>query len=155
MRVALAERVAERPLLGGVEGLLRYLRMEIGFFEFERLIAIYVDHETRLLKIVELGEGSPGHVAVNISNVVRNGMAIGAAGYILVHNHPSGNPEPSADDRRLTDRLFRVSDDLDMPLIDHFIIAQGRTWSSRRGGVLNDEPWTDCRPEGAPRAERE
>lgn len=60
----------------------------------------------------------------------------GTTGLIIVHNHPSGNPTPSADDARLTIRLCTAADALDMPLLDHLIVGDaGRYFSFRRQDI--------------------
>ena len=61
----------------------------------------------------------------------------GTTALLVVHNHPSGNPEPSPDDARLTLRLAQAADVLDMPLLDHLIVGDaGRYFSFREAGSL-------------------
>ena len=58
-------------------------------------------------------------------------MAVNAAAFVLAHNHPSGDPEPSEDDVRLTRRLQRCGETLGIELLDHLVIG-GRRWVSLR-----------------------
>ena len=61
-----------------------------------------------------------------------------AAGLIVVHNHPSGDPTPSQDDARLTVRLCQAADMLDIGLLDHLIVGDAeRIFSFREAGALN------------------
>lgn len=65
----------------------------------------------------------------------------GTTGLIVVHNHPSGDPAPSADDARLTVRICAAADVLDLPLIDHLIVGdEGRYFSFREAGHLSSSP---------------
>ena len=129
MCAALAERIAERPLMSSSQALLDFLRFEISFLEREQLLVIYLDHQARLIRIVRSEEGRPCQTPIDIARIMRDGLNFGAAGFVLVHNHPSGDPRPSDADRWATDQLRRVAADLDMPLIDHLIVARGKIWS--------------------------
>lgn len=64
--------------------------------------------------------------------VFRDAIVLRAAGLILVHNHPSGNPEPSAEDLKVTRQLSAAGDQLGIPVLDHIIVAGG-TFSSLAG----------------------
>lgn len=91
----------------------------------EWLLALYVDESLNLLSVHAVGKGDVGSCAINLGKLYLFGKSIGAAAYLLVHNHPSGDPTPSATDVRVTQRLARLSAELDMPLLDHFIVARG------------------------------
>ena len=74
----------------------------------------------------------------------------GTTGVIVVHNHPSGDPQPSADDARLTQRLCAAADILDVGLLDHLIVGEdGRYYSFRERGELRlaAQQWERGRPE--------
>lgn len=63
-------------------------------------------------------------------------LALRAAALVLIHNHPSGNPRPSAADRRLTENLKRAGELLDLPVLDHVIVAQEQYFSFADDGAL-------------------
>lgn len=92
---------------------------------FEWLLALYVDEALNLLSVHAVGKGDVGGCEINLGRIYLFGKAVGAAAYLLVHNHPSGDPTPSPTDVRATMRLARLSAELDMPLLDHFIVASG------------------------------
>ena len=77
-----------------------------------------------------VGLGSLTEVAVHPREVFRGAMIAGAAAVILAHNHPSGDPKPSADDVKLTQRLVEVGVLLGIPVLDHVIVAQDRDYVS-------------------------
>lgn len=89
----------------------------------EWLLALYVDQALQLLAVDTIGRGDVSGVRVKFARILCRGHALNAARFILVHNHPSGNPNPSKADIQITERLRRVSAELEMPLLDHLIIA--------------------------------
>lgn len=96
----------------------------------------YVDPEWRLLALRITPSNDRDTVQVPIRTIAGDALAFDAAGVVMAHNHPSGDPTPSADDRMLTRRLARTLDGIGVRLIDHFILAGRRTESFRRLGLL-------------------
>lgn len=84
---------------------------------------MFVDADLGLLSVETIGRGDTFSVSIDFRKIIGRGLQIGAAGFLLVHNHPSGNAAPSADDIACTARLRRLSAELDMPLLDHLIVA--------------------------------
>jgi DNA repair protein RadC len=89
----------------------------------EWLLALYVDKDLQLLAVDTVGRGDVSGVRVNFARILCRGHALDAAGFILIHNHPSGDPRPSRSDILLTERLRYASAELEMPLLEHLIIA--------------------------------
>jgi DNA repair protein RadC len=89
----------------------------------EWLLALYVDGQMQLLAVDTVAQGDVSGCEVSFWKLISRGKALRAAGFILVHNHPSGDPRPSLSDIRLTRRLAHVSHELAVPLLDHLIIA--------------------------------
>lgn len=89
----------------------------------EWLLALFVDRALNLLAVETIGRGDISGVRVNFAAILCRGHALDAAGFILVHNHPSGDPSPSASDIALTNKLRRLAAELDIPLLDHCIVA--------------------------------
>lgn len=89
----------------------------------EWLLALFVDDGLNLLAVDTVARGDISSCPVPFARILCRGHALKATGFILVHNHPSGDPQPSDTDIQLTRRLRRASEDLDMPLLDHFVIA--------------------------------
>jgi DNA repair protein RadC len=89
----------------------------------EWLLALYVDKDLQLLAVDTVGRGDVSTVHVSFARILCRGHALNAAGFILVHNHPSGNPKPSKADIQITGRLRRASAELEMPMLDHLIIG--------------------------------
>ena len=129
MRAGLMEEVARGPVLSSRQEVIQLIQANLGSLNRERLIAIYVDAKRRLIRIEPISEGSRTGTAMEVGHIVHRALDVGAAGLLLVHNHPSGDPTPSVSDIRATERLRRVAADLDIAIIDHLVIASGEVKS--------------------------
>lgn len=85
---------------------------------------MFVDDQLNLLSVETLARGDLASCRVSFSRIVSRGLALRAAGFLLIHNHPSGDPRPSQEDIRFTVRLAGLTKELDMPLLDHLIIGR-------------------------------
>ena len=90
----------------------------------EWVLALFVDGELGILSVETIARGSVSGAKVNVGHLICRGRSLKAAGYFLVHNHPSGNPTPSQADINFTRRLSRTSTDCDLPMLCHVIVAQ-------------------------------
>jgi DNA repair protein RadC len=95
-----------------------------------------LDAQHRLERDVTVTRGILNSSLVHPREVFREAIAERAAAIILVHNHPSGDPSPSADDRNVTDQLVAAGRLLDIPVHDHVIIGRGRYTSFAEAGLL-------------------
>lgn len=125
IRTALLDQLYEQPILGCEADLMRFLQFELGSLTRERLVSIYVDSRCRLLSVERMANGSTSEIEVNVASIVHRGLDVGAAGFYLAHNHPSGDATPSEADIRITQRLARIGKELDLPLLQHFVVAGG------------------------------
>lgn len=90
---------------------------------YEAVIIIALDNQNRTIGI-NVTEGSVNQCAVYPANVFRFLLSCGAASFVMAHNHPGGNPAPSEADWNITKRLQGVGKGLEVPLLDHIIIAE-------------------------------
>jgi DNA repair protein RadC len=95
-----------------------------------------LDSQHRLERDITITRGLLNSSLVHPREVFREAIAERAAAVILVHNHPSGDPTPSADDRLVTDQLVAAGRLLDIPVHDHIIIGRGRYTSFAEAGLL-------------------
>jgi len=91
----------------------------------EVFYAVLIDVRNKILDVVEVARGTLTSVEVHPREAFRPAVRIAAAGVIFVHNHPSGDPTPSADDFAITKRLRQCGDLLGIPMLDHVVIATG------------------------------
>ena len=114
----------------------------------EHLWAIYVNAEKHYQMHTEISFGTLMYTVVHPREVFGPGFREGASMIILVHNHPSGDPQPSENDIVLTKRLGRIGFLIDMPIRDHIIIGNGTgRWDSivERGELFPLPPLFDER----------
>jgi DNA repair protein RadC len=90
----------------------------------------------RVLAYHEVSRGSLDATIVHPREVFKAAILANAAAIVLAHNHPSGDPTPSADDRFLTNRLIAAGELLGVEVLDHIIIGQSRYCSLRESGLL-------------------
>jgi DNA repair protein RadC len=84
--------------------------------------------------------GNLAGTSVRVGEVYRDAVRRQAAGIVVVHNHPSGDPSPSGEDLRLTAELAEAGRLLDVELLDHLVIGHGRWMSLRACGALGQPP---------------
>ncbi|HLA91379.1 MAG TPA: DNA repair protein RadC [Gemmatimonadaceae bacterium] len=95
-----------------------------------------LDAQHRLDRDLTISRGILNSSLVHPREVFREAIAERAAAIVLVHNHPSGDPTPSADDRAITAQLVAAGRLLDIPVADHVVIGRGRYLSFAEGGML-------------------
>jgi DNA repair protein RadC len=124
----LGRRASAQPLLRGTrlsssEDVYRTFGPLLAHARYEELWAIALDVRQRVISRILLARGGLSACPVSASDVFRPLIQAGASATILVHNHPSGAPEPSAEDLTLTERLAQVGELLGIGLLDHVIVA--------------------------------
>ncbi len=92
--------------------------------EHERFLALLLDGRHRLLRVVEVSQGTLTSSLVHPREVFAEAVREAAGALIVVHNHPSGDPEPSAEDLEVTRRLHAAGALLGIPLLDHVVVAE-------------------------------
>jgi DNA repair protein RadC len=103
----------------------RYFAQRLRHQPFEVFAALFLDTRHRALAFEELFRGTVDGAEVHPREVARRALALNAAAVIVGHNHPSGNPEPSAADRAVTARLKQALALVEIRLLDHFVVADG------------------------------
>ena len=140
--VALAARrmarseVEQKPVLGSWQALLDYLAIDMAHLTVERVRVLYLNAQNRLILDHHVGDGSIDEAAIHPREVIRRGLDIGATALILVHNHPSGNPEPSRADIHITNKIAEAGRLLGITVHDHVIIGRGGHTSLRAKGLI-------------------
>ena len=84
---------------------------------------IFLDTKHHVLVVEELFRGTINTASVFPREVVKRALNLGAAAIVAVHNHPSGNPEPSAEDRRVTEDLKKACQLMEITLLDHIVVG--------------------------------
>ena len=100
-----------------------YLQVLLQDYEHEVFSALFLDSQHRVICFEELFRGTIDSASVYPREVVKQALACNAAAVILVHNHPSGDPEPSDADRRITQRLTEALGLVEIRIIDHIVVG--------------------------------
>ena len=132
--VELARRLATRPFSPGhefrcSEDVFGAYRATLGLEEQENFRVLLLDGKNRLIRDVLVSVGSLSASIVHPREVFSPAVRERAAGVILAHNHPSGDPEPSRDDIELTGRLREAGTILGIAVIDHVIVGRESYYS--------------------------
>jgi DNA repair protein RadC len=112
-----------RTIVGRPEDVHAVVKARLAGLQQEVFLAVGVDIRNGLLDVVEVARGTVNGVEVHPREVFRPLVRMAAAGAVLVHNHPSGDPTPSSHDVELTRRLRVVGDVLGIPVIDHVVVG--------------------------------
>src|SRR3546814_15915702 len=115
-----------RPLLASWDALRDWLRADMGPIDVERVRVLYLNSRNMLIRDELVSEGSIDQSAIYVREVVKRALELGAAALILVHNHPSGNPEPSRQDIAITRDIAEAAARLGIAVHDHNILAGTR-----------------------------
>jgi len=113
---------------------------QLGSLEREELHVVLLNTKNAVLRESLVYRGNVSSAVVRIAELFRDAVRIHAAGLIVVHNHPSGDPEPSSDDLALTAEAIAAGRLLDVPVLDHVVIAASGYVSLRDRGVAFDRP---------------
>jgi len=128
--------LADRPLLSSWDALLDYLRADMGSQDIERVRVLYLNARNMLIRDELASEGSIDQSAIYVREVIKRALELGASAIILVHNHPSGSPEPSRQDIAITRDIAAAAGKLGIVLHDHIVVG-GSDYRSMRGmGLL-------------------
>lgn len=130
-RLARAE-LADRPPLAHPAAAASYLSLRYAVRDQEVMGALFLDSRHRLLADRELFRGTLSRAAVEPRALLREGLLLGAAGLILFHTHPSGDPSPSAEDLAFTRRMADAGEAVGVRLVDHLVVGAVGRWTSLR-----------------------
>jgi DNA repair protein RadC len=134
-RAALREGALDRPVLSRPREVHRRVR-HLGRARREHLVGLYLDAQNRLLHQETLSIGSLNTTRTHPREILFPAIAHLALGFVLAHNHPSGNPEPSAEDVEFTAAVRRAGELMGIELYDHLVVAGDAYTSLRERGLL-------------------
>ena len=123
----------DAPLSNSEAVFVRYGRA-LGSSRVERFVVVAVDAKNRPRAVREIARGGRTTCQVDPAEVFRMLVSESASGVVFIHNHPSGDPEPSIQDLQLTERLVAGGALLDIRVLDHLIVGRGRYTSLRDAG---------------------
>ena len=132
----LRSEVSAAPILSSWQALLDYLRIDMAHKLTERVRILHLSSRNMLIRDEIMAEGSIDQAAVSVREVIRRAIDLGSASIIIVHNHPSGDPQPSRADIALTKDIADTGKRLGISVHDHIIIGAKGHSSMRGMGLL-------------------
>ncbi len=129
-------KVMHKHVLSSWQALLDYCHTVMSHRETEQFRILFLDTKNTLIADEEQSRGTIDHVPVYPREVVKRALELNAASLILVHNHPSGDPTPSATDIAMTQQINAAATPLGITLHDHLIIGKSAEISFRAQGLI-------------------
>jgi len=139
--VELGRRLSERAAqtiekVEGPEDVARYVIPSLRFEQKEHFLAMFLDIRNRILVLSTISVGSLTASIAHPREVFREAIRYSAAGVILVHNHPSGDPTPSREDIQLTKQMMKAGEIMGIPVLDHVVVAGDNFLSLKEANCL-------------------
>jgi DNA repair protein RadC len=132
----LRRRVRRNTVLSCPQSVREYFQMQLSGLSYEVFCVVFLDSQHRILHFEELFTGTLDGASVYPRRVVEEALNHRAAALIFCHNHPSGVSEPSAADRRITERLTSALALIDVRVLDHFIVSGEGSYSFAESGLI-------------------
>ena len=128
--------VSRRPVIASWGALVAYVRVALAHRPREQFRALYLDNRNTLLRDELVADGTIDHAPVYPREVVRRALELSAAAFILVHNHPSGDPDPSRADIEMTRQIMEAARVFGLRVHDHIVVGRNGTASFKALGLI-------------------
>lgn len=131
-----AEEALEKKKISSSSSVFELMQPVIGELPHEEFHVIYLNNSNKVIDSHALSKGGITGTLVDIRLAFKQALNLGATSTILVHNHPSGNLNPSAADKQLTQKFKTAGESLDIKVLDHIIITEKSYYSFADEGLL-------------------
>ena len=135
-RRAMAQQLQQRTLLNHPALVANYLQLHLGHLPHECFAVLFLDSQHQLIQLETLFRGTLNQTSVYPREVALRALHHHAASVVLAHNHPSGQVQPSSADIALTRQLQQALSLLDIRVLDHIIVARGKSLSMAEQGLM-------------------
>lgn len=135
-RRSVAGQLQAQPVFDSPARVKEYVSLQLGARGHEVFAVLFLDAQSRLVRLEEMFRGTLTQTSVYPREVVKRALELGAAAVILAHNHPSGAAEPSRADEFLTQTLKSALALVDVRVLDHLVVGQGAVVSFAERGLL-------------------
>jgi DNA repair protein RadC len=130
------ETLTKRPLISSWSALLAYVRTALAHEPREQFRVLFLDKKNQLIADELLGRGTVDHAPVYPREVARRALELSASAVILLHNHPSGDPTPSAADIDMTRQIVQATRALNIAVHDHLVVGRDGVASFKALGLV-------------------
>lgn len=120
----LAERMKHRDVLSSPQAVVDFARVKLAGLPHEAFMVIYLNTKNEVINHEIVHEGTIDRAVIYPRRVIESALAHHASGLILVHNHPSGHPQPSEEDKHLTRTILEAARTMDLHLVDHIVVGK-------------------------------
>ncbi|MBI5699179.1 DNA repair protein RadC [Candidatus Saganbacteria bacterium] len=135
-RRCLQEKLEKKNWQASLSEVLELLYQTMRDLKEEKFLTIFLNTQNEIIKMEQLFEGSLTQGSVYPRKIIDLAIKYGASALIFVHNHPSGQPDPSAADKKLTRRMRGLCRELEIRLLDHIIVGENGHISFAEAGLL-------------------
>jgi len=132
----LESRAKDGKVLGSWQALLDHLQGRMAHRSIEQARILYLDAKNRLIEDQVVAEGTIDEAVIHVREVMHRALVLGATAIILVHNHPSGSPQPSAQDIAFTRAVIEAGRPLKVSVHDHVIVGTEGVSSMKSLGLI-------------------
>ena len=136
-RQFLKEQVLDKPYCRSSREVFDYLYHSMRDLKKEVFKVMFLDCQNRVVEIEDLFEGTLNTSAIYPREIIRGAVKHNSAALIFVHNHPAGNPQPSDNDKQITQDLVFAGNIMQIKVLDHIIIGENRYFSFADAGLID------------------
>lgn len=137
MSAYLDEQIHHRDILSSPEAVRDFARIKLAGLAHEAFMVIFLDVKNHVIDHEVLHEGTVDRAVVYPRRIIEAALAHHAAGLILSHNHPSGDPAPSQEDKRLTRSVVEAARTVEIRVLDHLIVGRAGYFSFHENQLLS------------------
>ena len=137
-REYLHAKILDKPYYKSSQEVFDYLYHSMRGLKKETFKVIYLNSQNQIIDTVDMARGTVNASAVSPRDVIEGAIRNNATSLIFVHNHPSGNPKPSSNDRTLTRELVFVGRVMQIKVLDHIIIGDNKYYSFAGEGLIEE-----------------
>ncbi len=136
MRSYSLEEIKQRKEISNPESLVEFCKASLHGKKDEAFEVIFLTVRNTVIAVERLCQGTLDRTRISPRKILEKAFAYNAAGLIFIHNHPSGEPIPSAEDRILTDKISQLSTPLGIMVLDHIIVGRGKFFSIKSNSFV-------------------
>lgn len=127
---------AENDLLSSPDMAVDFIKTKFGYSCTESFMVIFLNTKNRIIKQKILFQGTVDQAAVYPREIIKSALELGSSGIIIAHNHPSGNCNPSDEDKKITKQIKNAAEIMNIRLLDHIIVGRNKYFSFAEEKIL-------------------
>ena len=137
-REFLKQKIIDKPIYKSAQEIFDYLYHSMRDLTKEVFKVVYLNSQNQIIDTTDLFEGTISSGSISPREVIENAIKYHAVSLIFVHNHPSGNPQPSPGDKEVTRDLVYAGNIMRIKVLDHIIIGNNRYFSFAGEGLIEE-----------------